>query len=188
MKGFKDLLSLVRRWHHSFGYGIQSPSVYYYIKYVLNEQSPYYAYDELSQSSVLPHDQSIKLYRLYLRLANFHQPHVWLDLCPENDSVSKYIHAGCRHTSYYSVDQVDSLSQVDIARVLSVNVSYEKLLQIMAPHSLLIVNNIRNDRQLLSLWNEIVADQRIGVTIDMYTMGIAFFDSRPKQNNTIYLR
>lgn len=189
MLGFMGLLSFVHRWQQSLGYGVQSPSVYYYIKYVLNEQSSYYAYDELLQPSVSLHDQSRKSYRLYLRLANFHQPYVWLDLCPQNDSVSKYIQAGCHHTSYYSVDQMDSLPQVDVARLINDDrFLYEKMLQKMTPHSVLLINNIRNDRHVFSFWNDIVEDKRIGVTIDMYSMGIAFFDGRSKQNYTIYLR
>lgn len=189
MLRFMGLLSFVHRWQQSYGYGVQSPSVYYYIKYVLNEQFPYYAYDELLQLSVSPHDQSIKLSRLYLRLANFHQPHVWLDLCPENDTVKEYIHAGCRHTSYYSVTQMDSLPHVDVARLMNDDrVLYEKLLPKMTPHSVLLINNIRNDRHILSFWNDIEDDKRIGLTIDLYSIGIAFFDGRTKQNYTIYLR
>lgn len=183
------ILSCVYRLEHSYGYGVQSPSVYYYIKNVLNEHSPYYAYDELLQPSSSFPSYLVNQFRLYFRLANYHQPHVWLDLYPEDDSVRKFVQSGCRHTSYFSIDQMDSLSQVDVARMLNGDAGlYENLLLKFTPHSVLIVNHIRNDSQMLSFWNDIVADTRTGVTLDMYSMGIVFFDNRPKQNYILYLR
>ena len=52
----------------------------------------------------------------------------------------------------------------------------------------MIVNHIRDDKHMFSFWNEILADNRTGLTIDMFSTGIVFFDNRPKQNYTIFLR
>ena len=37
----------IYRWRHCRGFGVQSPSDYSFIRYVINEHYPYYAYDEL---------------------------------------------------------------------------------------------------------------------------------------------
>ena len=189
MSRFESINTIYHRWMHSYGYGIQSPSVYYYIKYVLNDQSPYYSYDELLNYGNLYNNHEIKLLRLYFRLANFHQPHVWLDLCDVDDSICYYIKAGCHKTKYLSVSKTSLFPNIDIARIVDDNRdNYEQLLRLFSPHSIMIVNHIRDDNHMFSFWNEILADNRTGLTIDMFSTGIVFFDNRPKQNYTIFLR
>ena len=56
------------------GFGIQSPTDYAFVRYVVNEHWPYYAYETLKANSWLER----KLGRLYLRLANWRQPSAML--------------------------------------------------------------------------------------------------------------
>ena len=63
----------IRRWlvwlsriHRVWGFGIQSPTDYAFVRYVVNEHWPYYAYEELTDKDWLTE----KLGRLYFRLAN----------------------------------------------------------------------------------------------------------------------
>ena len=64
----------LKRCTHSRGFGVQSPSAYRFIRYVINEHYPYYAYDDLKKhvGSLSQHEQ--KMGRLFFRLANFWQP------------------------------------------------------------------------------------------------------------------
>ena len=41
------------RIHHCRGFGIQSPTDYAFVRYVVNEHWPYYAYDQLTADSWL---------------------------------------------------------------------------------------------------------------------------------------
>ena len=58
------------RIHQCRGFGIQSPTDYSFVRYVINEHWPYYAYDQLDWDDWL----TSKLGRLYFRLANWKQP------------------------------------------------------------------------------------------------------------------
>ena len=186
---FTDICSFIHRWRQSYGFGVQSPSIYNYIKYVLNEQSPFYSYYDLSISSPSLYDYSINILRLYFRLANYHQPHVWLDLCNGNETICKFVQSGCHHTSYFSISDINNVSQVHVARMINDDrVCFELLMKKFTINSILIVNNIRKDSRMRAFWNDIISDERTGISIDIYSLGIVFFDKRPKQNYLIFLR
>lgn len=74
----------LRRIRNSLGYGVQSPSDFYFVQHVLREQSPYYSYTDLEEmskkySSRLPSypDETNKL---LFRLANYIQPDTILEV------------------------------------------------------------------------------------------------------------
>lgn len=66
----------IRRRRNTLGYGVQSPSDFYFVQHVLREQSPYYAYEaihELHAQGHLPR-YSEAIDRLLFRLANHIHP------------------------------------------------------------------------------------------------------------------
>ena len=68
----------IRRKRNSWGYGIQSPSDFYFVRHVLRELSPYYAYAALEEMAatygdLLPH-YTDAVNRLLFRLANHLHP------------------------------------------------------------------------------------------------------------------
>ena len=78
----------LRRIGHCRGFGIQSPSDYWLVRYVINEHWPYYQYETLG------HDDdwlTRKLGRLCFRIANWRQPAVI-----ESSAYRDYLQAGCR--------------------------------------------------------------------------------------------
>ena len=77
------------RIHCCRGFGIQSPTDYAFVRYVVNEHWPYYAYDVLHEDDWLRE----KLGRLYMRLANWRQPTVIL-----SDDYLQWFHAGCHQS------------------------------------------------------------------------------------------
>lgn len=70
MTQLKHWLVWLSRIHHSWGFGIQSPTDYAFVRYVVNEHWPYYAYENLLDDDWMQQ----KLGRLYFRLANWRQP------------------------------------------------------------------------------------------------------------------
>lgn len=65
----------LRRIRNSLGYGVQSPSDFYFVRHVLREESPYYAYSALEDmcmgyGDVLP-NYSGATNKLLFRLANY---------------------------------------------------------------------------------------------------------------------
>ena len=67
------------RCKYSRGFGVQSPSAYSFIRYVINEHYPYYAYSELEERYEMPGRLQHKLGRLLFRLANYWQPEKWAE-------------------------------------------------------------------------------------------------------------
>ena len=49
----KRWLIWIYRWRHCRGFGVQSPTDYSFIRYVINEHYPYYAYKDLAEK--FPH-------------------------------------------------------------------------------------------------------------------------------------
>ena len=77
------------RVHHSLGFGIQSPTDYVFVREVVNEHAPYYAYQPLNKQS--GDWLKRKLGRLYFRLVNWRQPTAML-----HDAYEPFWRAGCQ--------------------------------------------------------------------------------------------
>ena len=148
------------RIHRCRGFGIQSPNDYGFVRYVVNEHWPYYAYDKWQDVDWLHK----KLGKLYFRLANWRQPSAMLV-----DEYKPYWHAGCRRTRF-----VDDIDKVELARVTVENSKvWDQLLAKCNEQSVIVVEGIWRN---WTWWHEIERDERIGTTFDLYYCGIVFFD------------
>jgi len=160
------LLVWLTRIHRCRGGGIQSPTDYAFVRYVVNEHWPYYAYDELTDTDWLTQ----KLGRLYFRLANWRQPSEML-----SDKYRKYWLAGCHYIHF-----TEQLAKVELARVDIED--YKSLLCLCDDSSVLVVEGINRNRDL---WQSLLKDDRIGITFDLYYCGIVFFDNRRYKHHYI---
>ena len=171
---------------HSRGFGIQSPSVYQFVRYVVNEHYPYYAYESLRKR--FPHLSFLerKLCELYFRISNERQGNLWL-VCgtkgddPLSEAMNAYVEAGCHQTS---VRYWDGKSQVTLPLPPDVvclkagvrqSDCYQQLRHLLTEQTLLIVEDIRS-REGRKFWRELLADNTTGITLDLYYCGIVFFD------------
>ena len=165
----RHVLVWLNRIGHCRGFGIQSPTDYWLVRYVFNEHWPYYQYELLGDEDDW---LTRKLGLLYFRIANWRQPHVI-----ESDSFMQYLQAGCRDAKFGD--------SVELIRLRLVGDCHSRLTAIynkVVDDTVLIVEAIRKNR---TFWREIVNDERTGVTFDLYYCGIVMFDKkRPKQ---IYL-
>jgi hypothetical protein len=149
------------------GFGIQSPTDYSFVRYVVNEHWPYYAYEQLHDHDWLHR----KLGRLYFRLANWRQPSVML-----LDDYQRYWQAGCRETVFSS-----HIDKVELARVtIDDYAGWEALLPMCNQQSVVVVEGIWRDWER---WRAIEADARTTVTFDLYYCGIVFFDKNRFKHN-----
>lgn len=162
MNQFIRLGVYLSRLHHSLGFGIQSPTDYAFVRYVVNEHWPYYAYDKLKDGDWL----TLKLGRLYFRLANWKQPVVML-----KDEYQPYWSLGCKKTAF-----VSQLEKVELARVSVENrQACESLIAKCDEQSVLVVEGIYRD---WTFWRSMGADERVGTAFDLYYCGILFFDKK----------
>ena len=158
MNRMKGWLVWLGRLHRCRGFGIQSPTDYGFVRYVINEHWPYYAYQRLHGEDWLTR----KLGRLYFRLANWRQP---TTMCP--DRYMAWWKAGCGKVRFEEHPGRLELVRVDITDdVLA-------LLDRCNAASVLVVEGIWRD---WARWRSIVDDGRTGICYDLYYCGIVFFD------------
>lgn len=160
MYWLKHPLVWLSRISHSRGFGIQSPSDYWFVRYVINEHWPYYQYQVLGQDDDWLRK---KLGRLYFRLANWRQPEVVV-----SRDYQAYFKAGC-HRSVIS----DDADRADLLLMSLTTDPVEILYNKVNERSVLIIEGIQQEK---ARWREIVADERTGVTFDLYYCGIVLFD------------
>lgn len=185
----------MRRIRHSRGFGVQSPYDYRFIRYVVNEHWPYYAYDELKGQFPGISKKALRLCRLYLRMSNWRQAGVIIDYCPPTPAYATYMQTGCRRSSIMSVEDPCSFFQrhhVDAVELCRMSLTgdyrsfYEQLVGHVDSRSVLVIEDISRDKSCKAFWREVCADSRTGVTFDLYYCGIVFFNKqRYKQHYVV---
>lgn len=184
-------LHWLRRIKYCRGFGVQSPSAYRFIRYVINEHYPYYAYDELRKE--LPRLDSLtrKRMELYFRVANFRQASLWLDFCERNDVIATYVGRGCHATQVRRItdlQQITADARIEVLRICPTAGSeavLEAALQQTDDHTLFIIEDIGYNDTAKRLWQKLIESDLTSVSYDLYYLGIAFFDSKRYKNNYI---
>lgn len=179
---FKRSMVFMRRFPHSQGFGIQSPSAYRFDREVINTHHPYHAYADLQLA--FPHEDrlTLKLARLYFRIAHAVQARQWALCTHRNDVYSAYIEAGCHTTIFVDGDEVGEVDKVVESDVLVMTMEdgrwsmCEAFVSSAHEHSILIVEGIYASKKAKMRWKELVNDERTGVAFDLYDCGIIFFD------------
>ena len=167
------------------GFGIQSPSAYSFVRYVVNEHYPYYAYADLAASFPQLGKRERKLGEFYFRLANFAQANQWL---------AHYVQAGCKGAAVLGLEEAELYAGIPPEHPLVVHLldplhaeeTYERVLPMLNQKSILVVEGIGCSHHARQLWQKLRHDLRTGVTFDLHYCGLVFFDTaRPKQHYVI---
>ena len=146
------------RMHHSLGFGIQSPTDYVFVREVVNEHAPYYAYQQLNKQS----GDWLK-----------RQPTAML-----HDAYEPFWRAGCQKVRFAA-----ALDHYELVRVDMSDQTEDALAHIynkVDDRSVLIVENLSGN---WDLWHRIEKDGRTGVTFDLYYCGIVFFNKKRHKMN-----
>ena len=166
----------LRRIGHCRGFGIQSPTDYHFVREVVNEQWPYYAYSVIGQD-----DDWLrrKIGRLCLRLANHLQPKAILDLA----GYGNYLQAGCRNAKLYAGEAMrEKAREARFIVADASQVSHDLLDSCLTGTTLLVAGIGTHQKQ----WATVMGQKGVTVTFDLYYCGIATFNAdRAKQNYII---
>ena len=195
MVGLDDIRRImvwVARSPHSRGFGVQSPWAYRFVRYVINEHYPYYAYGRLASEFGLSGNVR-RLFELYFRISNFLRPQLVADCGTRSDAFSGYVAAGCNRARVVACAGVipDGMPPADMARFSPsphLRGHYAALAEKAGPQSLFIIEGIGHNAAARRLWREVKADPRTGVTFDLYYCGIVFFDKKRFKQNYIIKR
>lgn len=165
---------------HSRGFGIQSPSAYSFVRYVVNEHYPYYAYEALDAQHADRKLTDRKVGRLLFRIANFWQPQYTFI---EPSFLSSYVSAGSRKTRVMGWERPEEKNNPYVEKTLLVagadmldEEQRHVLMEKSSGSTLLVVLGIHATRQARQRWQSIVDDDSTGVTFDLYHCGVVFFD------------
>ena len=189
MYTIRRLFVWLMRAGHCRGFGVQSPSDYAFIRYIINEHYPYYAYADLERELPDIDKRTRKLCRLYLRLANFVQPTTavdWREGQDDGTPFARYITAGCRKTNI--VGYIDGIEHIDLLRIGITDMTaamVDKAIGLAHSRSVFVVEGIHRNRKARECWNKLVEDKRTGVTFDLYYAGILMFDNKKYKHNYI---
>ena len=171
MNHLKRIYVWLYRLPYCRGFGIQSPTDYAFVRYVINEHWPYYAYDRLGQLSKGWLDR--KIGRLYFRLANWRQPSMM-----RIDPYGAFFTAGCMKTK-----MVPEVQHIELER-LEVFADYRAKMDMIYnkvdDSSVLVIDKIYRD---MDFWHDVEKDSRTSVTFDLYYCGIVFFDKKRHKMN-----
>ena len=184
-------LHWLRRIKYCRGFGVQSPSAYRFIRYVINEHYPYYAYDELRKE--LPRLDSLtrKRMELYFRISNYRQASLWLDYSRRDDTIATYVGRGCNATRVRNIadsQQPVSGDKIEVLRICPI-AGCEALLAAALKQAddrtLFVIEDIGYNDTARRLWQKLLESDLTSVSYDLYYLGIALFDRKRYKNNYI---
>ena len=184
-------LHWLRRIKYCRGFGVQSPSAYRFIRYVINEHYPYYAYDDLRKE--LPRLDSLtrKRMELYFRVANYRQASLWLDYSRRDDTIAIYVGRGCNATRVRNIadlQQPVSGDKIEVLRICPIAGCESVLaaaLKQVDDRTLFVIEDIGYNDTAKRMWQKLLESDLTSVSYDLYYLGIAFFDRKRYKNNYI---
>ena len=202
------------RKRHNGGYGIQSPSSFFFVTQVLKERLPYYAYPTLDKA-VGGNRRKRRHFRELFRITNYHQPTSCISVGSSaaacamllaRPSVNHYAIApagmtagsqtlleesGC-HVSHSIAQLPTIIDKVGEIGMLYVNATdgAHAIVRAALPHtnknSVIVVDGLNRSKAVQKWWQQLVGDSATVVTYDMYSYGVLLFDKeRIKQHYTL---
>lgn len=182
------------RIRHRCGYGVHSPFAFELITCLIYEKTPYYAYKELEaeeEKQKRNHgkgwkSESRKVKRLLFRLVNRVQPDTIVDAGVPSSS-SLYLQSGKATADYTFASE---LSELFLEAGVPVDLLYihkakdpsfvEEVFRICAARStqqsVFVIGGIHYSGAMKQLWKRLKTDDKVGITFDLYDVGILFFD------------
>ena len=206
----QTLLCLKRPWiwlcrfRHRRGYGVHSPYAFDYITRVIYEEGMYYKYKDLAEKQRLltpvkgkewARQESRKLKRLLFRMVNYARPDMLVAVGPAS-AASLYLQAGreeadCLHADDLSELFLESGVPVgflylhDEARPDLMRQVFEVCVKRTTSQSVFAVRGIHASKAMRQLWHAMRRHERVGVTFDLYDLGILLFDRTKNKQDYI---
>ena len=204
----------INRERHNRGYGVQSPSAFFFVTQVLRERLPYYAYPILDRA-VGGNKAKRKHFRELFRITNYLQPTSCISvgsagaacaMAASRPSVPHYAIApsetsaeakelltagGCHIVE--SAEQLPAIiGNIGTIGMLYINATDDAhgLIKAALPHtnksSVIVVDGLNRSKVIQEWWQQLVSDKATVITYDMHSYGLLFFDKeRIKQHYTL---
>lgn len=204
--------SWINRKRHNRGFGIQSPSSFFFITQVLKERRAYYAYNRLDKAIEISRRHAREMFRItnYLQPVNCIsvgasdaacamllakpsvQHYAFLNKAELNAEAGTLLSTeGCHIID--SIEQfgtvIKELGTIGMLYIDATDITMP-LVREALPHtdakSVIAIAGIHRNRRTREWWQQLVNDSATVVTYDMYSYGLLFFDKeRRKQHYTL---
>lgn len=180
------------RFRYRCGYGVHSPFAFSLITDVIYEKMPYYAYDSLKkEQKKLIRERGYsrgtqKVNRFLFRLVNKVQPATIVEV-GRPSVASLYLQSAKPSAEYLFASD---LSELFLDTDVPVGFLYlndyrnpellEEVFNVCARRTTLktvfVVHGICYSKEMKVLWQRLQEDERVGITFDLYDLGLLFFD------------
>lgn len=180
------------RFRYRCGYGVHSPFAFSLITDVVYEKRPYYAYHSLKEEQkkmVREHGWTKgtqKVNRFLFRLVNRVQPATIVEV-GRPSVTSLYLQSAKPSADYLFASD---LSELFLDADTPIDFLYlndfrnpdlmEEIFRVCASRttskSVFVIHGICYTKAMKTLWKSLQADERVGITFDLYDVGLLFFD------------
>lgn len=199
----------LQRLGHNHGYGVHSPFAFLFLTQVVYEKGRYYHYDILRvQQKALAEENNRKwatyepkrIKRLLFRLVNWARPETIIDAgvhtaarlylqAGRNDARYTYIllHPDVLFAPHVNCKRVDFMYIHNYSRPEAVEESFKTCAPLTGERSVFVVYGIHYNKRMTAVWKRMQQHPRVGITFDLYDIGILLFDKKmTKQDYVVY--
>ena len=196
----------INRQRHNRGYGVQSPSAFFFVTQVLKERLPYYAYpilEAIAKEEGYPSKRAKELFRI----ANHHapanciaigSPTIACAMATAKTSVKTYCitktthgkkandlldKLGCKVLSGNTLKEfatvLNELKEIGILYIGNTPQRAELLdiaLRYTNDSSLIVIDDIHSDDTTKRWWQTVVDNPKTIITYDLYSYGLLYFN------------
>lgn len=195
----KYIKNQIKRFRYRKGYGVHSPFAFRFITEVINESSPYYSYIEIenlkTDSGEKKNKLDCKVLKLVFRLVNRFQPRQFLEVGSE-PSLEFPVTLAKRNIQYLYKETLFSIKKEEpfladfvFIHHIALEEDFETLknsiLNTIHSNSLLVISGVGYSKKMKTLWKDIQEDKRVGITFDLYDVGLVFFDLKMNKQHYI---
>ena len=180
------------RFRYRCGYGVHSPFAFSLITDVIYEKMPYYAYDSLEKEQKKIVEErgcnkgTQKVNRFLFRLVNKVQPATIVEV-GRPSVTSLYLQSAKSSAEYlFASDLSELFLDTDVSVDFLYLNDYQNpcLLEEVflfndtgtTLKSVFVVHGICYSKEMRAFWKRLQADERVGITFDLYDIGLLFFD------------
>ena len=180
------------RFRYRCGYGVHSPFAFSLITDVIYEKMSYYAYDSLEKEQKKIVEErgcnkgTQKVNRFLFRLVNKVQPATIVEVGrPSVTSLylqsakpsAEYLFASDLSELFLDTDvPVDFLYLNDYQNPCLLEEVFRVCVRRTTLKSVFVVHGICYSKEMRAFWKRLQADERVGITFDLYDIGLLFFD------------
>ena len=179
----ESLIRKINRYRQSRGYGVQSPSDYEFIRNVIKERMPYYAYAAMKKRFPKLKKKRRKLCELYFRLVNYCQPEMAVIKCGDDGIYAEYLKAASRRIAGTTADicEAEGTRAMIIADSNELTEKAVETISTLKEKSVVVIENIGKTGS--KTWNTLQQLPCAGTSYDMKSIGIIVMQQKMYQKH-----